>query len=69
MFKPASKEDLNDWVHDIDVEIDPDLIRHELRRILASRHFQTSRRGKEFLQYVVNETMSGGAELLKGALN
>ena len=48
--------------------IDAALIREELRRIVSSRHFQTSRRGKEFLQYVVNQKIGGKGDLLKERL-
>ena len=49
-------------------EIAPDLIREELRRIVTSRHFRTSRRGKEFLQYVVEQKIGGNGDLLKERL-
>ena len=48
--------------------ISHELIRQELKRIVASRHFRTSRRGKEFLLYVVNQTMDGNSDLLKERL-
>ncbi len=46
-------------------EVHPSLVLAELSRILASRHFQTSPRGKEFLQYVVNQKICGNADQLK----
>jgi hypothetical protein len=49
-------------------KIAPGLIREELRRIVTSRHFRTSRRGKEFLQYVVDQKISGNGDLLKERL-
>ena len=51
-----------------DDTIAPDLIREELRRIVTSRHFRTSRRGKEFLEYVVDQKISGNGDLLKERL-
>ncbi len=48
--------------------IDRELVRSELRRIVASRHFQASRRGQEFLQYVVNQKNDGHGDLLKERL-
>jgi hypothetical protein len=45
-----------------------DLVREELHRILASRHFRTSRRSKEFLQYVVDQKINGNGDLLKERL-
>ena len=48
--------------------IAPDLVREELRRIVTSRHFRTSRRGKEFLQYVVDQKIGGKGDLLKERL-
>ena len=44
------------------------LIREELDRMLASRHFRTSRRCKEFLQYVVKQKVRGNGGLLKERL-
>jgi len=46
--------------------VSPALVREELSRILTSRHFRTSRRSKEFLQYVVNQKIKG--ELIKERL-
>ena len=46
-------------------EIDRALVQEELQRILSSRHFQTSRRGKEFLRYVVDQKINGFGDLLK----
>jgi hypothetical protein len=51
-----------------DDRISPALVRDELNRMVASRHFRTSRRSKEFLQYVVNQKISGSGELLKERL-
>ena len=48
--------------------IDRALVREALRKIVSSRHFQTSRRGKEFLEYVVNEKNNGHGDLLKERL-
>jgi hypothetical protein len=51
-----------------DDAIDPALIQEELRRIVSSRYFQTSRRGREFLLYVVNQKINGNGDLLKERL-
>lgn len=51
-----------------DDNFDPALVREELNRILSSHYFQTSRRSKEFLQYVVNQKISGNGDLLKERL-
>jgi hypothetical protein len=48
-----------------ETEIAPDLVRDELRRIVTSRHFRTSRRSKEFLEYVVEQKINGSGDLLK----
>jgi hypothetical protein len=48
--------------------IELDLVREELNRIMTSRHFRTSRRSKEFLQYVVDQKISGNGDLLKERL-
>jgi hypothetical protein len=70
MPKEAKLEDRNGQpLHNMeDDPITPALIEEELRRIVASRHFRTSRRGKEFLQYVVNQKISGNGDLLKERL-
>jgi hypothetical protein len=39
--------------------------REELNRVLASHEFRTSKRSQEFLRYVVENTLSGQAEILK----
>ena len=55
--------------HEVDEEgVDTALVLEELRRIVSSRHFQTSRRGTEFLQYVVNQKINGKGNLLKERL-
>lgn len=41
-------------------------IRSELQRILASKHFDASERNRRFLEYVVEEALSGRAERIKG---
>jgi hypothetical protein len=40
-------------------------IREELDRVLASHEFRTSKRSRDFLRYVVENTLSGHASLLK----
>lgn len=45
-----------------------DLVHEELRRIFESRHFRTSKRCKQFLQYVVDQKLQGHAESLKERL-
>ncbi len=41
-------------------------IREQLARILNSAPFQQSRRRQRFLEYIVNETLAGRGERLKG---
>ena len=41
-------------------------VRAELQRVIASRCFQLAGRAKEFLAYVVEETLAGRADRLKG---
>ena len=41
-------------------------IRQQLDRILHSAAFQQSRRRQRFLEYLVNETLAGRGERLKG---
>jgi hypothetical protein len=40
-------------------------IREELNRVLASHEFRSSKRSQDFLRYVVENTLSGHADLLK----
>jgi TolB-like protein len=42
-----------------------DVVRTELRRILASPHFDASRRNRAFLAYVVEEALEGRADRIK----
>ena len=46
--------------------IDPERIRAYLKRILSSRGFLGSPRLQDFLQYVVNETLEGRKDRIKG---
>src|SRR5512140_225653 len=52
---------LNSWS-----ESDQEAIRHQLDRILQSGPFHQSRRRQRFLEYLVNETLAGRGERLKG---
>jgi TolB-like protein/Tfp pilus assembly protein PilF len=52
---------LNGWS-----DSDQAAIREQLDRILKSRPFQPSRRRQRFLDYIVNETLAGRGERLKG---
>ena len=47
-------------------ESDQKAIREQLDRILNSGPFQQSRRRQRFLEYIVNETLAGRGERLKG---
>ncbi len=47
-------------------ESDQKIIREELDRILKSGPFHPSRRRQRFLEYIVNETLAGRGERLKG---
>jgi adenylate cyclase len=44
----------------------PDKVRKELDRVLASPDFQATRLQREFLRFVVSETLAGRAETIKG---
>ena len=46
--------------------LDSDAVREQLKRILASPEFTANQRRKDFLSYVVEETLTGRAERLKG---
>jgi hypothetical protein len=43
----------------------PGAVRAELERILASEAFDASARNRQFLRYVVEETLSGRADRIK----
>ncbi len=45
---------------------DQQAVREQLARILSSGPFQQSRRRQRFLKYLVNETLAGRGERLKG---
>ena len=47
-------------------EFDQEAIRHQLDRILHSGPFHQSQRRQRFLEYLVNETLAGRGERLKG---
>ena len=64
---PAEQSD-DDTLEGRAITIDRVLVQEALRQIVSSRHFQTSRRGKEFLQYVVNQKNNGHGDLLKERL-
>jgi TolB-like protein len=49
-----------------DGRVSADQIRGELDRILAHRDFEASARTREFLRFVVEETLAGRADRLKG---
>jgi hypothetical protein len=45
---------------------DHEAIRAQLDRLLLSRQFQRSRRRRQFLEYIVNETLAGRSDRLTG---
>src|SRR5579871_2952268 len=47
------------------IHITEDRIREELSRVLASHEFRSSKRSQDFLRYVIDNTLSGHADLLK----
>jgi hypothetical protein len=47
-------------------ESDQEAIRHQLHRILNSGPFHQSQRRQRFLEYLVNETLAGRSDRLKG---
>ena len=47
-------------------ETDQKAIREQLDRLLRSRQFEKSRRRRQFLEYIVNETLSGRSDRLTG---
>ena len=51
---------------DPDAGLTPDALRAEMERVLASETFPASRRRRDLLRYVVEETLAGRADRLKG---
>lgn len=45
--------------------VDPDAVRRELHKIIISRHFRTSRRSQQFLEYVVEQKLLGNESSIK----
>src|ERR1700742_4141399 len=43
-----------------------DLIRRQVQLILASSHFDASSRNRKFLEFIVEETLAGNGDRLKG---
>ncbi|MFP5516646.1 MAG: hypothetical protein ACLGJC_26635 [Alphaproteobacteria bacterium] len=52
--------------NETDKDVPPQLINDALDRILASRGFRASSRKQRFLQFVVQETLTGRADRIKG---
>jgi hypothetical protein len=48
--------------------ITPEAVRAELRRIITSRHFRSSKRSQQFLQYVVEQKLLGNESIIKERL-
>lgn len=45
--------------------IPAEMVREELKRVLASHEFRSTKRSQDFLRYVVENTLDGRAEILK----
>src|ERR1700731_185851 len=50
---------------DHSTRVPDETIREELARVLSSHEFRTSKRSQDFFRYVVENTLSGHADLLK----
>ena len=64
-----STGDANERGNDLPIEPDspsPEEVRAELRRVVESPQFDCSERNRRFLEYVVEETLSGRADRIKG---
>ncbi|MEM7025283.1 MAG: hypothetical protein AAF637_22250, partial [Pseudomonadota bacterium] len=44
----------------------PDAVRAQLKRVLESADFRANERRRQFLSYVVEQTLAGSAQSLKG---
>lgn len=49
-------------------DITPEAVREELQRIIASRYFRSSKRSRQFLEYVVEQKLLGNEALIKERL-
>lgn len=55
--------------HSVDsAGISPEAVREKLREIIASRHFRSSKRSQQFLEYVVEQKLSGNESEIKERL-
>jgi len=52
-------------MHDVPLSQEPNIVRSELERILASSAFDASNRNRAFLRYVVEETLDGRSDRIK----
>jgi len=48
--------------------ITPEAVREELRQIITSRHFRSSKRSQQFLEYVVEQKLVGNESIIKERL-
>ena len=48
--------------------VNPEAVRAELRRIITSRHFRSSKRSRQFLEYVVEQKLLGNDSFIKERL-
>ena len=48
--------------------VNPDAVRVELRRIITSRHFRSSKRSRQFIEYVVEQKLLGNESFIKERL-
>ena len=56
---------MNIPTHDLQAELSAEAVREQLARILASPAFEVSERLKDFLRFVIEETLAGRQEHLK----
>jgi hypothetical protein len=49
-------------------DITPEAVREELQQIIASRYFRSSKRSRQFLEYVVDQKLLGNEALIKERL-
>jgi TolB-like protein len=63
---PGTRPSAGDQDRDADDPLTPDQVRGQLQRILDSPAFEASERRRRFLRYVVDESLAGRADRLKG---
>jgi TolB-like protein len=65
-LKAGTRPSAGDQGQDPDDQLTPDQVRGQLQRILDNPAFEASERRRRFLRYIVDESLAGRADRLKG---